>query len=84
MENESQEKKKSSSRVFLGGLLLGILFSILTVCQLDAKRNIALCLYGLRHSKKENAFQVRILKLAQIFYIFFVKKINFLKIVYIY
>lgn len=32
MENESQEKKKSSSRVFLGGLLLGILFSILAVC----------------------------------------------------
>lgn len=32
MENESQEKKKSSSRIFLNGLLLGILISVFLVC----------------------------------------------------
>lgn len=38
MENESQEKKKSSSRSFLCGMLLGILVSVLTVCVVTAGR----------------------------------------------
>ena len=38
MESESQEKKKSSSRIFLGGLLLGILISVFLVCIIIAGR----------------------------------------------
>lgn len=53
MENESQEKKKSSSRVFLGGLLIGILISVFSACVILIGRYVYLS--GKIHSTQASA-----------------------------